>query len=162
MPSESWGIPKSFEKGLENVYILESGDHNFDSNDTNRYAISSCFAITGWGWMFETNHLPWSLQGHSGPKIVEDGIVPSTVFMATAVGLYHLNKVDQYQDRFLLIGISCGAAVGLGYYRDLIDCIRFILPMAVIISLLASVVTHGFWRRCRWQSDVGPSHETQL
>jgi len=63
-------------------------------------------------------------------------------FFAASTTIYRINFHDQWQDNFLLAGITSGAASGLLLTEGLQEAILQFIPWTVMLSLLFSTILH--------------------
>lgn len=59
--------------------------------------------------------------------------------------LYYLNKNDHHQQRYLMGGLSIGALCGLALERDLQRTMLNVVPWAIHLALMLSLVIHSIW-----------------
>jgi len=79
----------------------------------------------------------------------------STVaFFAASTIIYRINVHDQWQEHFLLAGITSGAASGLLLKGGLQEAILQFIPWTVMLSLLFSTIHHRTVQFARCKSPV--------
>jgi hypothetical protein len=84
---------------------------------------------------------PWGARPSNTPtSCSHHTLVDAIAFTAAATGLYHLNREDQAQDRFLFGGVTSGLAIGLGKGGNMQEIILSVLPWTILLSLAASHV----------------------
>jgi len=71
-------------------------------------------------------------------------------FVASTI-IYRINVYDQWQDHFLLVGITSGIVSGLLLTGELQEAILQFIPWTVMLSLLFSTIHHRTdqFARCR-------------
>ncbi|KAF2826158.1 hypothetical protein CC86DRAFT_370243 [Ophiobolus disseminans] len=74
-------------------------------------------------------------------------VASSIMFTVAATMLYYNHKGDSHQDTYLLGGITAGVICGLAYERDLQNAMLYVMPWAILLSLLSSIVAHRVWHR---------------
>ena len=88
------------------------------------------------------NHWFCSFALEPGPFSASHTAISTIAFFAASAIIYRVNILDQWQDNFLLAGITSGAASGLLLKGGLQEAIFQFMPWTVILSLLFSTILH--------------------
>jgi len=80
--------------------------------------------------------------------------VSTIAFFTASTIIYRINVHDQWQDHFLLAGITSGAGSGLLLKGGLQEAILQFIPWTVMLSLLFSTIHHRTVQFARCRSPV--------
>lgn len=132
------------------------------------FSLASVAALDVAGEHGAWSFMPWTTNAtcHNAPNFdhseVRDKIccgrhtiVSTIVFTAAATTVHHLRREDCYQDVYLFASITCGVGIGLCLGNNLHDMMFSILPWAILMGLLCSILIHRFWNcdRCCTSDD---------
>jgi hypothetical protein len=84
--------------------------------------------------------------------------VSAIAFTVAATTIHHHFRDDQYQDSFLFAGMTLGIGIGLCLGKGLEGTIFKVLPCAILVALLCSMVLHRVLGRTKSCAMDGQIH----